>query len=315
MNKRGFTLIELIFVVVIVTILSVATFKALQTILIRSYKAKEITRLSLQSQIAVNQISEYLSNRVPSTVIGYNPQTGEFEYIGELTSTKPVLEWIGIANEALLNGSYSGFLDLKKSNKDTNTTYSPNSNGDAIAATIQKKFAISDDIYANNIVNLIFAGSFDRGRSDIKDFNNSFGWHGNQSLNSFDIDINSTGYIKITDTVQPKFIYEKYFLVDSAYAIARRADLKEADWSCNDVNWSDIDDDTLLLFYNYRPWRGETFCGDSNGNPGGRVTILMKNVVRFRFDEIDYTIRISLDINKNIKGSVPVHISKMKVVF
>lgn len=315
MSKKGFTLIELIFVVVIVAILSVATFKALQTLLVRSYKAKETTRLSLESQVALNQIGEFLSNRVPSTVIGYDPDSGEFEYIGDLTSNKPILEWIGMADESMLNRGYSGFIDLKSSNRDENITFSPNSNGDNIEDTTQKKFGVSVNVYSQKILNLIFAGSFDRGRGDIVDYNNSFGWHGNDSLNSFDIDINSTGYIKITDNNQPKFIYEKYYLVDSAYAVARRADLEEINWNCGDLNWNEIDDNTLLLFYNYRPWKGETFCADSSGNLAGNVTVLMENVARFRFEEIDFTIRVSLDINKSIKGSTPIHISKMKVIF
>ncbi len=318
-NKKAFTLIEMIFVVVIVAFLSVATFKALQMIAIRSYKAKETTKLSLQSQIVVDQISEYLSKRVPSTVIGYDPESGDFEYIGEISNNKPVLEWFGMADESFVNGDYSEFIDMAKSDKDTNTTYSPDTNGDKIETNTQKKFNISDDIYSGKIVNLIFAGSFDRGSSDIADYKNSFGWHGNKSDNSFDIDINSSGYIKITDSVQPKFIYEKYYLVDSAYAIARGEDINQTAECIKDLNISANDiNDTLLLFYNYRPWNEETFCADKpkNGeNQKGNVAILMKNVARFRFEEVDYTIRVSLDINKSIKGSSPIHLSKMKVVF
>ena len=319
MSKRSFTLIELIFVVVIVTFLSVATFKALHAIAIRSYKAKETTRLSLESQMVANQISELLKDRVPSTVIGYDPNSHDFEYIGDLTQSKPVLEWIGRAKDAYLNGDYSGFIDLKKSDKDSNKTFSPDTNGSKINSDIQKEFNTTLNIYDQNLTNLIFAGSFDRGSSDISDYNNSFGWHGHDSNNSFDINITDDGNITLTDSIQPKFIYEKYFLVDSAYAIARKEDLNGTNWKCSDLNWSDLDNDTLLLFYNYRPWKGETFCADSSGTSEGNVTILMKNVSGFRFDEKDYTIRISLDINKSIResirGSSPIHISKMKVVF
>ena len=319
MTKKSFTLIELIFVVVIVAFLSVATFKALQAIVVRSYKAKETTRLSLESQMVANQISELLKDRVPATVIGYYPDSHNFEYIGDLTSQQHpprVLEWIRRAKEAYLNRDYSGFIDLKKSDKDSNRIFSPDTNGSKIDSDIKNKFNTNSDIYNQNLVNLIFAGSFDRGSSDISDYNNSFGWHGHDSNNSFDISIDDDGNITITDKVQPKFIYEKYFLVDSAYAIARKADLNATDWHCSsDLNWSDLSDNTLLLFYNYRPWKGETFCADNNGTREGNVTILMKNVSGFRFDEKDYTIRISLDINKSIKGSSPIHLSKMKVVF
>lgn len=316
MNRKSFTLIELIFVVVIVTFLSVATYKAIQSIVIRSYKAKEITKLSLESQMVANQISELLKYRVPATVIGYDPSNDDFEYIGDLTSNKPVLEWIGRAEESHIKGDYSGFIDLDKSDKDNNITFSPDTNGSKINSDIDKKFNTSDNVYDKKLVNLIFAGSFDRGSSDISDYNNSFGWHGNRSDNNFDISINDEGNITITDTTQPKFIYEKYFLVDSAYAIARGADIDKSASCISDLNISSNDiNNTLLLFYNYRPWKGETFCADNNGAPEGNVTILMKNVSGFRFDEQDYTIRLSLDVNKSIRGSSSIHLSKMKVVF
>lgn len=316
MSKKAFTLIELIFVVVIVTFLSVATYKAIQYIVIRSYKAKEITKLSLESQMVANQISELLKARVPSTVIGYNPSDGSFKYIGDLTSNKPVLEWIGRAEESYIKGDYSGFIDLDKSDKDKNITFSPDTNGSKINSDIDNKFNISDNVYDKNLVNLIFAGSFDRGSNDISDYNNSFGWHNHDSNNSFDISIDDEGNITITDSVQPKFIYEKYFLVDSAYAIARGVDIDKSASCISDLNISSNDiNNTLLLFYNYRPWKGETFCADNHGAPEGNVTILMKNVSGFRFDEQDYTIRLSLDVNKSIRGSSAIHISKMKVVF
>jgi len=313
--KRGATLLELIFVLIIISFLATATFKGMEAIKIRSYKAKEITKLSLESQIVVNEISNYLQNRVPYTVIGYDPSSGDFEYIGDLTSNKPVLEWFGRANEAFVDGNYSGFADMATLSNDK--FVSQDSNGNALNQTMQKKFDITNDIYTNKIVNLIFAGSFDRAASDINDYNSSFGWHGNDSNDSFDFSMDSEGNITITDSTKPKFIYEKYFIVDSAYAIARGADIKQ-DATCIknlNINSRDINN-TLFLFLNYRPWNGETFCADPNGSGQvGNASILMQNVAGFSFEEMDYTIRINLDINKSIRGGSDIHFSKMKVVF
>ncbi|SFV68945.1 hypothetical protein MNB_SM-6-1080 [hydrothermal vent metagenome] len=313
--RRAATLIELIFVLVIISFLAAATFKGMQAIKIRSYKAKETTKLSLESQIVVNQISNYLQNRVPSTVIGYDPASGNFEYIGDLTSSKPVLEWFGRANEAFIDGNYSGFADMATLN--SNTFKSQKSDGNELNQTTQKKFHISDNIYNNKVVNLIFAGSFDRAASDLNDYNNSFGWHGNASNNSFDFSMADDGNITINTSEDPKFIYEKYFIVDTAYAIARGEDIKQ-DADCISkltIHPKDINN-TLFLFSNYRPWRGETFCADPNGNDQeGNVSILMQNITGFSFEEMDYTIRIMLDINKSIRGGSDIHFSKMKVMF
>jgi prepilin-type N-terminal cleavage/methylation domain-containing protein len=294
-KKRGFTLLELIMVIVIISFLSTATFKALKTILIRSYKAKEITKLSIELQIVTNQISNYLHTRIPATTIGYDGS--DFEYIGDLTSSKPILEWISFDNNKLLSGDYSGFLDMNNSDYSSNTIDIDNNN-------------LSSTQY------IIFAGSFDRGSSDLNDYNNSFGWHGNNHNNIFKlINIDSDGNATI-DSTQPKFIYEKYFILKSAYTIARGADIDQSATCIDNLNISNKDiNDTLFLFYDYKPWDGETFCSDSNGNPGGSVAILMQNVQGFRFEEIDHTIRLSIDVNKSIKGSSsPIHISKMKVV-
>ena len=301
--RRGTTLIELIFVIVIISFLATGSFKAMQAILVREYKAKQLTNLSLESQIVVNQISNYLSQRIPYSTIGYNPGDGSFEYIGDLTNSKPVLEWIGRDSDDYLDKQYSGFFDM--ATKDDNKVAS---------------YGISSDINTSRVA-LIFSGSFDRSQSDSGDENSSFGWHGSDRNDTYNISISDQN-ISI-DTPTPKFLYEKYFLVNSAYAIARGADIdqnanciKNLKLKAKDIN------NTLFLFSNYRPWKNQTFCADKqesskDGKDGkdGNVSVLMQNVDGFNFSEVDYTIRIILDINKSIRGANPVHFSKMKVVF
>ena len=222
-----------------------------------------------------------------------------------------------MANEAFINGNYSGFADMATLSINDSNFSSQGTNGSTLQTTTQNKFNTSNDIYSNNLINLIFAGSFDRATSDTNDYNSSFGWHDNSSNDSYDINIASDENITVTDATKPKFIYEKYFLVDSAYAIARGADIKQ-DAPCIDalhVKSKDMNN-TLFLFSNYRPWKGKTFCADKNGNnQEGNASILMQDINGFNFQEIDYTIRINLDINKTIRGSSPIHFSKMKVVF
>ena len=298
--RRGTTLIELIFVIVIISFLATGSFKAMQAILVREYKAKQQTNLSLESQIVVNQISNYLKDRIVYSTIGYDPGDGSFEYIGDLTDSKPVLEWIGRDSDDYLDKQYSGFFDM--ATKDGNKVTSYDINGSAI--DISK-------------VALIFSGSFDRSQSDSGDEHSSFGWHGSDRNDTFtissihdqNIDINTT-----SPNPTPKFLYEKYFLVNSAYAIARGEDINQSANCIKNLNLKDINN-TLFLFSNYRPWKGQTFCADNNGTKDGNVSVLMQNVDGFNFSEVDYTIRIILDINKSIRGANPVHFSKMKVVF
>ncbi len=294
--RRATTLIEMIFVLVIISLLATGSFKAMQAILVREYKAKQLTNLSLESQVVANQISNYLTQRIVYSTIGYDPEDESFDYIGDLTDSKPVLEWIGRANDLYIDGNYSGFFDMATKSGDEITSYG------------------LQDIDTSKIA-LIFAGSFDRSQSDSGDINSSFGWHGSDRNDTFDISISGEN-ISINNPT-PKFLYEKYFLVESAYAVARGADIDQTADCIANLGLKNRDlNNTLFLFSNYRPWKGKTFCADKKGDDkDGNVSVLMQNIDGFNFSEEDYTIRILLDINKSIRGAHPIHFSKMKVVF
>ncbi len=292
--KRAFTLIELVFVVLIVALLSVATFKGIEALVVRSFKAKELTRLSLESQIALDQLSSLLVQRIPSTAIGYDPSPSSgadaFLPLDQIDprSRYKVLEWIG--RDFDHRDDYSGFVDMEPSRATADTLYT--------------------DSKALGERELYFAGSFDVGEAGGKD---AFGWHGHAHNLSFDVDVEKNA-ITITQATKPRWIYERYFLAKSAYAVARGADVKRDAACLKDL---DVDEDTLLLFYGFRPWSGETFCADPKGSgQAGKVSVLARNVAGFGAFEQDYTIRLIVDINKTIRGSdVGVHFSKMKVVF
>jgi len=304
MKKRAFTLLEMIFVVVISAILAIGSFKAFEALYIRSARAKAITDMTLRSQIILDQIGVLLYNRIPNSVIGYTP-SGACEAITELTASRPILEWLGTMDDELLNREYDGFVDMGESNKTSDILSVPN---------ISTNF--SD-------VNLIFAGAFDEGAEETsKACGGAFGWHGNDSNLSYDISIDSANKeVTLTDDDdhQPDYIYEKFYLTKTAYAIARGADLTQSDVenNCNYdmTNLRDFNT-TLFLFYNYQPFAGKTFCGDSGGNRDGNVSILAEDISSFEAIYVNDSIRINIDMNKTIRGSDSgVHIYKQKVIF
>ncbi|MEA2111474.1 MAG: type II secretion system protein [Campylobacterota bacterium] len=297
--RRGFTLIEMIFVVVISSALALGSFKALQALFLRSAKAKAITDMTLRSQIVLDQLGVMLYNRIPNSVIGYTPG-GSCEAITELTQSHPILEWMGTMEDELLLRQYDGYINMGDSNKTTKILSAPN-----ISASLN-----SSD------VNLIFSGSLDAGSDETYSAcNNAFGWHANASNLSYDVTI-TNNQIEITDATQPQFIYEKYYLTNTAYAVARGKELKnEAGCtSFNNYNTSllqnrgkDTTDTTLFLLYNYQPFNGETFCD-------GNISVLAENVNAFRAEYVNNTLRLSIDMNQTIVNSM-VRISKEKVVF
>jgi len=314
--KKGFTLLEMIVTIVILGILSAGTFVSLQHLYLRSAKSKAMSDLSVESQIIVEQVSALMYDRVPSSVIGYNPTNNQFESIYTVDNNFTVLEWIGIASEAHKIRAYSGFVDMNASDGTTRRLSTPPSlNQTQLFATVRAKFGGVHE-FASDSVRLVFAGSFDDGaiyHSD--DFNNTFGWHGNAAndvwhLASMNVDGN------ITLVLKPDEIYEKYYLVDSAYAVARGSDVNIL--TCNDDLNATTTANTLFLFYNFRPWKGETFCADigTQGTRAGNVTILSQNVSGFEAGVINGTIYFNVTMNKVIRGSdTNVTISKQKAVY
>ncbi|MFC2074316.1 type II secretion system protein [Campylobacterota bacterium] len=294
--RRGFTLIEIILVLVVLAILSAGTFKAIEAIYTRSAQAKAMTDLSLQSQIVLDQLSILLYNRIPNSVIGYDANDATCEPIGELSVSKPILEWLAIADDELLRGDYDGFVDMN-------------------ASWPKPKLIVPGNKMTDNTnLNLIFAGTFDGGSEDISACYGAFGWHTAASSDlSFDFNFLPDNNISITDVKLPEFIYEKYYLTNTAYAVARGADVNVS--GCTIDSSIVVNDNTLLLFYNYYPYKtpSETFCGDGGV---GDVTVLAQDVTAFSAQETNNIIRLSIDMQREIRGKTcGVHVSKQKAVF
>lgn len=277
--RRGSTLIEIILTVAIAGILSIGMFKALQAVTIRSEKAKALSTLSIDSQTALDQISALLYNRIPLSVVGFDlNETRPYQSLEDATD-KTILEWYGSASESYGTGDYSGFVDMYRSDFATSTLYTPDTNLSAVLMT--EKIKWNDPAFDLSNMVLVFSST---------------------TLNEYPMSGSADNTITLTGT-PPHTIYEKYDLVDSAYAVTRK---KHAS-SCfpNPA----FDDNTLLLFYNYRPWKGENFCD-------GDVTVLATEVNAFRAQMLNGTIRLAIDMNRSVRGSsAPVRLSKQKVVF
>jgi len=291
--RRGFTLVEIILVLVVMAVLSAGTFKAIEAIYTRSAQAKAMTDLSLQSQIVLDQLGVLLYNRIPNSVIGYTP--GDIcEPIGDLTTPRPILEWLAMADDELLAGEYDGFIDMNASTKTTFTLSTPHT----LAS-------------ANTDLNLVFSGAFDGGSDEISACSGAFGWHGAASDLSYDVSV-GVDNIVITDTVKPDFIYEKYYLSKTAFAVARGADVNLGASCITDLNAS-ANANTLFLFYDFQPYKGENFCADGGV---GKAAVLAQDVTAFSAQGINDIIRLSIEMQRDIRGKTcGVRISKQKAVF
>lgn len=312
--RRAMTLLEIVVTMAVAGILAVGTFKALEALYIRSAKARAVTELSIRSQIVLDQLSSMLSYRLPGSVAGYDGTV--FGALDALSNPMPVLEWIGTLEEAYMLRAYSSFIDLNASDPATDTLVSPDTDGNGVATLMRQKFNLAPgyDVYGNRALMLGFAGSLDEGIFGT--FATTFGWHGSNAEELYPVDIDGSGNMVLTGS--PTFVYEKYYLADSGYAVARgesvSALLSQCGTDFSMIASADLNN-TLFLFDGFRPWLGETFCADNNGVPAGRVVVLAGGVIGFRVDQMGSVIRLSLDMLRAMRGSNAVHISKQKAVF
>ncbi len=284
--RRGYTLIEIIITVAITGVLAIGMFKAFEAITLRSEKAKILTTFSIDSQSALDQITALLYDRAPMSLFGCT-NTTDCVILDETTSNKTIIQWYGTASEAYKAGAFSAFVDMNRSIKPL--LYSPNTFQSAIENNQSAKWGhwdISD-------LGLVFAGHLDTGEAG----------------GPYPIESISDNLIRLPASTAVTKIYEKYYLVDSAYAVTRKAEIT-ALGGCPNVSAS-IDENTLLFFYDYRPWKttSENFCQHA------KVAILDTNVSAFNAHFINGTVRIGIEKNRLLRGSPnPIRVSKQKVV-
>ncbi len=296
--RAAFTLIEMIFVVLIAGLLSLGTFKAFNALYTRSAQAKAMTDLSLQSQIVLDQLGVLLYNRIPGSAIGSYKGLASCHPIDELNGDETVLEWLAFDDAGLLQGAYDGFIDMNDSARPTMRALNMSAAFDAGSA------------------NLIFAGAFDAGSEEASVCGGAFGWHGNASTLSYGFTV-AANQITFNPGDVPDTIYEKFYITKGAYAVTRGADVGNiTPCGLNEADFQDFNN-TLFLFYGFHPYAGETYCGDSGGGgtPAGNAVILAEHVSGFRATYVNEAIRLSLDMNQTKANAYSVHISKQKAVF
>ncbi len=333
--KKSFTLIEILIVVIIMGILATISTKILIKVYQNYNYSKEINRLTNQTDMILNIIASKLQSRVPNTLIGVecnvsnggciNGNIQGFNALSDIPynqlSKYKALEWLGkdiYSKRGIWNDSkkevtpgYSGFVDLKKTYEYGNDEYNittPDSNFTyvrEIDGNWTADYGITGNIFSNKHEVLIFSGPDNRG--DITDINHSYGYYeqtypNNKAQMVFQIKTDSDFsknilHIKAIDISNQTSVYEKYFLINSAYAIVPSFNPQSGDFN-------------LTLFYNYYPWNGQEY-------KDGNKSLLASNVTQFKFRDENGVVRvlICIDSPKIKTSSGPLTVCKEKVIF
>ena len=280
--RNAFTMLELIFVIIIIGILS----KFGVEFVAQAYKNFIFSSINntLQSQSAttVEFISSRLQHRIKDSIIARNSDDSFNGLSGYSGGSAKILEWVGTDMDGFRGYSlpyWSGVIDLDDGN--STTLVSPETNTSAIDTLIG---VLSNGNSGVNDAALYFVGS-------NTDVTTGYGWDSN--LSQIDIQQGAMHPIRKNNTNENEFIpinsssgadnnftginvYEYYKLAWSAYAVVH-----------------DSSDGNLTLYYDYQPWKGESYSV-------GKSSTIMENVSSFRFMAVGSVVKIQVCVKSTL---------------
>jgi len=301
--RKAFTLIELVFVIVIIGILAKFGTNILLTAY-TSYAASTTNNKMLGNvELTLKQISNRLQYRLKDSVVVRGP--AGFTDLSNADADHTMLEWVGYDIDGWLgsanstNPTWSGFIDIDDpgsigSQAVLAASYleSPGTNTNLISTTITSLAADGSDTNINSSA-IFFTGANSNVLTD-------YGWNGvaenNHSITaSHHITGDAANVTRLVDnTGVTSFsgtdVYENYKLAWTAYAISiEDFNGDGATYPSGEFQGDLIQD--LVLYYDFQPWTGETAA--ANATP----VLLLQNVDTFTFRGIGDTIMIQVCVN------------------
>ena len=286
MKKRAFSLIEIVFVIVVLGIVAMIGTDVISQMYEGYIKSKVINKLQTRTSQVLDLIAKRLEYRVKdSTVTSINGTLSSYLKLSDpsITVNHNVLEWIGYDNEGMIGewdnsknrfSGWSGFIDLD--NPSTTSTQFVTS-GSRLDFARDSILSLSyGDVDLNNLTTGKSASII------FKCIHNgsiaSYGYLGASHTNIYRVKRHGSSNeildIEDADTSDATIDYcEQYHLVWSAYALVPEGS------NNNDFN--------LTLRYNYQPWENERYTA-------GNKAVLSEHVSTFRFIQTGTTIRIKL---------------------
>jgi len=295
--KRAFTLIELIFTIVI---LSIVAYVA-SGLIAKTYQAynqtNSISRTNIKLENALSIISNRLEYAISDTIVKRKDSVDTtLSFISTAPSDYEVLEWIAYDKDSFITTTppaWSGFCDIKRSTQ--NTIITPGSNLDLADFIIKNLSNAQASLSLANTVALFFPENYNYTNIGFIAPNLTFNKNGIALIQSYTADT-APYYLNATlNTNNPiKRIVEQYKIAWSAYAVLPT--------NCNNGACD------LELRYNYRPWLNEEYTHASS-------SLLATNVTVFKTYATENRVHIKLCIQDRYLGEKTISVCKEKVVY
>lgn len=305
--RSAFTMIELVFVIVILGIVSSIGAELIAKVYENYIVQRALHRSSVKTELVASQIANRLAYSIPRTIIARLDNSTFTSINNAPTKTYNILEWISSDSDsftAIKNTTtsgrkpgWSGFCDVDDTTNTTkNSISSPGSDFDVANTIITNLSGTNAKSLANTAI--LFPGTYDE---------NTVGFKGSLSSDIFAGRVNSNSGTTLSLDNNISGVKEHYKLAWSAYAIVPTqvtgADLIERGFKTGDEIYD------LALHYNFQPWDGIHYDDGAT-----QKTTLIRNVSVFNFLGTGSTIRFKLCIQENIGGSYPITTCKEKAV-
>ena len=351
--KRGFTLIELVFVIVVLGIISM--FGAdLYTKIYKSYvHVRAVNQLEARTQNAMMLITNRLEDRIKSSTIGRDLAVNDFVPISDLTNPRfDILEWIGQSVETRninqRTPGWSGFMSMSQLRDSTWTADADNAGyiadtraafnmvslgsnfpqvarivGNLRATTYNRpstntQVAVIFRVVTNDASPTSVGIGFGYDRAVWADGRNrvliAVGTPSAAGSGSIQGEtITINQYPFNPNNAKSQEFSEQYYIAHSAYAIVPANVVTYTKDNAGNLS-KNFD---LVLRYNYRPW--STVAGDAHSYNTASSSLLAEDVSLFRFKDDNGAVALKLcmrDDGRNFDpAELDLNVCKAQVVY
>ncbi len=324
--KKAFSLIEVIFVLVILGIVASISSQIIVQVYENYITQKALYNTTTKTEIAINQIVNRLTYAIDGTTVTKNPLTPPYTAasrgnnwirLSDIDVNDPnhqqftTIEWIGYDNDsfsAMVTPLWSGLAKYDTAGGATRESFeTPGSNLNSVATIM------------NNL---------SHGKVDLSNTNPAaviFSQQDNEYIIGSEYDPTCMGLIETTNTscIFPVKVGTLIAGNDTNLTFTRAADANNANllpkiiteryklaWSAYALVPEDKDGDNLYdlnLYYNYQPWNNETY-------KDGEKSLLINNVSVFKFTENGGVIQLKLCASENIGKDYNISSCKEKAI-